>query len=342
MRAAVCDPYLDTLGGGERYMMIVASVLHRAGFRVDVPWVDPLIKDKIKERLGVDLTDVNIVHDVGRGSGYDVVFWLSDGSVPFLLGKKNILHFQTPFAGVGGRSFFNRVKFLKIDSVVCNSKFTKGFIDREYGVKSSVVYPPVATKKFKPLPKQNLIVSVGRFSKLQQEKRQEVLVGAFKKLVEGGLEDWKLVLVGGSDVGGREFVEELRREAEGFPIEIHENMPFREIKSIYGKAKIFWSASGYGVDEQKEPQKTEHFGITVVEAMAAGCVPIVVGKGGYTGIVKNGKNGFLWSSTEELVDLTRRLIEKERRLSQVAKKAQRRSERFSEERFEKEILKIIS
>src|SRR3990167_3119960 len=125
MKAAIWDPYLDTLGGGERYMMTVASVLKKAGFRVDIPWVDPSIVEKIQERLGVDLKGVDIVHDIGRGSGYDVIFWLSDGSVPLLFGKKNILHFQTPFTGIGGRSFSNKVKFLKIDNVICNSKFTK-------------------------------------------------------------------------------------------------------------------------------------------------------------------------------------------------------------------------
>lgn len=340
MRAAIYNPYLDTLGGGERYTMTVAHVFKKRGWDVEVEWKDPKIVGLLEERLGINLSGIEIFPDISKGAGHDLVFWLSDGSIPMLFGKKNILHFQTPFHDIGGKSLFNKLKLLKVNCVVCNSNFTKNFIDKEYGVKSLVIYPPVAVEDLIPTKKENIVLSVGRFSQLQQSKRQDVLIDVFKKMADK-LKGWKLVLIGGSDVGGSEFAQYLHQQAKGYPIEILENLPFSETKKLYARAKIFWSAAGYGIDENKEPEKVEHFGITVVEAMAAGCVPIVQRKGGHKEIVKDGKNGFLWDSISELTQATLNLVKNEKLRQNVLKEGKENAKKFSQKRFEEEILKLV-
>lgn len=339
MRAAIYNPYLDTLGGGERYTMTVANILKKNGWDVEVEWKNPKIIKWLEERLGIDLSGVEIVPNISKGAGYDLVFWLSDGSIPALFGKKNILHFQTPFHDIRRKSPFDKLKLLKINSVICNSRFTKGFIDKEYGVKSLVIYPPVAIEEFAPAKKENIILSVGRFSQLQQSKRQDVLIDVFKKM-SNKLKSWKLVLMGGSDVGGGKFVQYLRQEIKGYPIEILENLPFSETKKFYGRSKIFWSAAGYGVNEDKEPEKAEHFGITVVEAQAAGCVPIVQKKGGHKEIIKEGKNGFLWEEKDELFEKTVKLAQDDNIRKRISKIGRENAKKFSQKRFEEEILKL--
>ena len=347
MRAAIYNPYLDTLGGGERYVMTVAQVLEKNGWEVDVEWDDAGILKKLEDRLGLDLSGVRVVSGIHKGREYDLCFWLSDGSIPRLYAQKNILHFQVPFHDVSGKSLFNRLKLRRIHKVVCNSKFTKKFIDKEYGVNSVVVYPPVDVEEFNTLPvgkqgkKENIILSIGRFSQLLQAKRQDVLVSVFKKMVDGGLEGWKLILAGGSDIGGEEFARSLRFETRGYPIEIIENPDFEALKKLYGRAKIFWSASGFGVNEEKEPEKVEHFGIVVVEAMAAGCVPVVNNKGGYSEIIENGINGILWDSRNELREQTVRLIKDEKERIKFSKTCKKRAQQFSQAKFEDEILKVI-
>lgn len=340
MRAAIYNPYLDTLGGGERYTMTVAHVLKKHGWDVEVEWKSPKIVKWLEERLGIDLSGIEVVPNISKGAGYDLVFWLSDGSIPMLFGKKNILHFQTPFHDIGGKSFFNKLKLLKASNVVCNSRFTKNFIDKEYGVKSVVIYPPVAVEEFAPTKKENIILSVGRFSQLQQSKRQDLLVDVFKKMASK-LKGWKVVLIGGSDVGGDEFARYLRQQAKGYSIEILENLPFSEIKKFYARAKIFWSGAGYNINEDKEPEKVEHFGIAVVEAMAAGCVPIVQKKGGHKEIIKDGENGFLWDSINQLEQITLNLIENEKLRQDVSKEGKENAKKFSQKRFEKEVLKLV-
>lgn len=340
-KAAIYDPYLDTAGGGERYMMTAANLLTNNGYKVYVWWKDEKIAKWLEGRMGIDFTDINFTQDLNHGIGYDLVFWLSDGSIPLLFGKKNIIHFQTPFKDVNGRSLFNRLKRTRIDSFVCNSQFTKTIIDKEYGVDSKVIYPPINTDLFKPGKKENIILYVGRYSQLQQLKRQDVLVDTFKKMCDQGLRRWRLVLIGGSEIGGNEFVNELKRSAQGYPIDILENLPLDQVQFFYSRAKIFWSASGYGVDETREPHQVEHFGMSVVEAQSSGSVPIVVNKGGHKETILDGENGFLWNQTEQLQELTHKLIKDERSRKEIAKKAQENSQRFSIKEFEKSILRIF-
>lgn len=342
MRAAIYDPYLDTVGGGERYMMTVAYVLKKHGWDVEVFWPEPKIKEWLAERLGLNLSGIEIIENIDKGAGYDLTFWLSDGSIPTLWSKKNFIHFQTPFHGVGGKSLFNRLKLARIQKIVCNSKFTKKFIDKEYGVRSEVVYPPVSVSEFKPSKKENIILFVGRYSQLQQAKRQDVLVDAFKEGHDGGnLQNWRLVLIGGTDVGGEEYARKIKADAQGYPINVLENLPFSEVKKYYGKAKIFWSASGFGVDEASSPEKVEHFGISAVEAMAAGCVPLLYNAGGHKEIVTK-DTGSLWSSVDELKKITIELVKDERRRKEIAEKAKRKARKFSQARFEREIIKLVS
>ncbi len=338
MRAAIFNPYLDTLGGGERYTLSFAHVLAESEFSTDLEWKEPEIKKILEERFGMDLSKINVIPDVKRGDGYDICFWVSDGSIPLLRARKNFLHFQVPFHGVNGRTLLNKMKLFRINKIVCNSRFTKGFIDKEYGVDSVVIYPPVATDKIRPMRKENIILFVGRFSRLKQSKGQDVLINAFKKLYDEGTKDWKLVLAGGMEIGVGDYLGKLKSDARGYPIEFIESPDFKTLKNLYGKAKIFWSASGFGEDEAKNPEKVEHFGISVVEAMAGGAVPIVYNAGGHKEIVQDGKNGFLWDTVEELLEKTRLLVNDNRGLSKNAVQA---SKSFSYENFSSEVKKIL-
>lgn len=341
MRAAIVNPYLDTLGGGERYTMGVAQVLLNNGFTVDVEWRGKDVRVPLEKRFGIDLSGINFVEDVKRGEGYDVCFWVSDGSIPILRARKNFLHFQAPFTGVGGKSLMNKMKLFRIEKVICNSYFTKKYIDKEFGVESVVVYPPVAVEDFKPKRKNKLIISVGRFSQLEQAKRQDVLIEAFKRFYDAGNEGWSLVLAGGTEVGVGTYVEKLRKMASSYPIRILESPSFSQIKEFYGKAKIFWSASGFGIDEKKQPSRVEHFGIVVVEAMAAGAVPIVFGAGGHKEIVTDAKDGYLWNTVSELLKKTEKLIKEKGLLKKISAEARNKSKIYGYERFEKEMFEII-
>lgn len=348
MKAGFFDPYLDTLGGGERYCLTLANYLIKNGWSVDFFWNGKNFSTQIKKRFGIDLKKINFVSEpngiwqkIRTHSQYDLLFFISDGSIPLMLGRKNLLHLQVPFQKVNGDAFSNKIKFLLIKKVICNSQFTKKFIDEEFKIKSAVVYPPVRLAGNSLVKKENLIISVARFSQLLQAKKQDVLVKVFKEMCDEGLEGWRLVFVGGSDVGAIGFLTELRKSIDGYPIEIKENIDYSELTKLYSKSKIFWSASGFGIDENEDPEKVEHFGITAVEAMAAGDIPILINKGGFKEIVEEGKNGFFWETESELKRKTLLIINLGAKFSKISQEAAKRSKIFSEEKFYEEIKKLV-
>jgi len=347
MKAGIYDPYLDTLGGGERYCLTLAEFLLNSGWEVDLLWEKKDLKEKIKEKFKINLEKANFVSlpkslfiKAKFQRKYDLLFWLSDGSIPFMFGKKNILHFQAPFKNILKKTLKTSLKLKTINEIVCNSYFTKRIIDSCLGVNSKVIYPPVDVDSFKPLEKENIILFVGRFSQLLQSKGHDILVKAFKFLVDKrNLRKWKLILAGGTEVGVGDYLKKIKKDSLGYPIKIIENPNFNDLVNLYGKAKIFWSASGYGVDEEKEPEKVEHFGISVVEAMSAGAVPLTVKKGGFKEIIEEGKNGFFWQTPEELEEKTLRLIKID--LKKLQNEAIKRSKIFSKEKFYENFQKII-
>ena len=73
------------------------------------------------------------------------------------------------------------------------------------------------------------------------------------------------------------------------------------------RCTCYWHGTGLGADPETEPEKFEHFGISVVEAMAAGCLPLVLAGGGPAEIVTSGYDGWTFKTLDELTDLTHRL-----------------------------------
>lgn len=341
MKAAIVNPYLDTMGGGERYSLSFALALLSKGYEVEVEWKDSSIKGKLEKRFGMDLSNLNFVENVKRGDGYDVCFWVSDGSIPILRARKNFLHFQVPFTDVNGSSLLNKMKFFKVNKIICNSFFTKEIIDKEYGVDSVVIYPPVDVEKIKSKRKENMILFVGRFSQLKQAKNQDVLIKAFKKFHDAGNADWKLVLAGGVEVGVGDYVEKLEKMIGDYPVKIVKSPDFNTIKYLFGHARFYWSAVGFGADEKKEPEKVEHFGISLVEAMAGGAVPVVYNAGGYKEIVSDGETGFFFKKVGDLVKITKKMVKEKGKLRDISKRAKEASKVYEYERFVGEITSFI-
>jgi glycosyltransferase involved in cell wall biosynthesis len=67
--------------------------------------------------------------------------------------------------------------------------------------------------------------------------------------------------------------------------------------------------------------------------MAAGCVPVVINKGGQREIVEHGISGFLWNNLDELSRYTLTLIRDERGRERMSEAARERAKQFSNQRF---------
>ena len=76
MKIAIYSPYLDTLGGGERYIGTIAEILSKKQYRVDLLCDQHLLsfgteklKKQLSERFNLDLSKVNLINaSVGSGS----------------------------------------------------------------------------------------------------------------------------------------------------------------------------------------------------------------------------------------------------------------------------------
>ncbi len=337
MNIGFYNPYFDSLGGGERYVLTLAS--HWAKQHdVDLFCDDLRYLKKAEERLHIDVSRIRLTPNIFSGNNilkkalisgsYDLIFFLTDGSIPTTLAKRNILHFQVPFVHVSTP----RIKRTMYRYVVCNSNFTRDHLDPGFGAGARVIYPPVV-----PIPaskgrkKQKMILTVGRFNSLYEVKKQRVLIGAFDQAQKDkSFAGWKLVLAGGVLPTDESYVRELMRDAAGLPIEFRKNCSYDELVALYNASSFYWHAAGYG---ETDPTRMEHFGISAVEAMSAGSVPLVYNGGGLGEIVTDSINGFLWTTTEELLDKTRIIMKNTKRLNEIAHRAKERANTFDTSRF---------
>lgn len=353
MKIGIFDPYLDDLGGGEKYMMTIASCLSKK-HEVTVFWANPQDLRELLQRFSIDMAKVSVAANIfspkisffrriTRTKGYDAIIVLSDGSIPFVLSKKLFIHFQQPITGIN-LDIKKRFKISRVAKVFCNSYYTKSYIDKEFGVNSLVLYPPVDLKP-RNLKKENIILHVGRFRvkkvKIGDYKKQDVMIDAFKKMVQNGLKDWRFVLAVGVKKEEEALFNDMQKSAEGFPVEFLLNLSNDQLWNIYSKAKIYWHASGFGEDLVKHPEYAEHFGISTVEAMGAGAVPVVINAGGQKEIVEDGKNGFLWDTLKEMQEKTLQLVHNEDLWQKLSMASKDRAKFFSERRFCEELQRII-
>jgi len=350
MKIGVFDPYLDDNGGGEKYMMTIAKCLSEK-YEVDIFWNNEVDLLNIEKRFSLDLSKVKLTENIFRypfvkkqiaSMKYDAIVILSDGSIPILSSRKIYLHMQQPMLhSVSGK---DKLKLRKITNIFVNSKFTQNFIEDNYKVQCNLLYPPVSIFG-NYAKKENIIFHVGRFRilnvKSEDYKKQQVMIDTFKNLVNGGLKSWRFLLaVSLPNLDDPAFVK-MKNSAKNYPIEFLINSSKDELWEKGSKAKIYWHATGFGEDLQKNPQLAEHFGISTVEAMGAGAVPVVIDAGGQREIVSDGVNGFLWKNLDELGEKTLKLINNPDLLKSLSRKAFERSKDFDEESFSKKVFEII-
>ncbi len=334
MKIGFYSPYFDSMSGGERYLLTLAShwsQLHD----VFLFWDDPKILRESENRLHIDLTRIRTVENVFKtknvfkklavSRGYDLIFFLTDGSIPTTFAKRNILHFQVPFQDIP----VHPIKLLRFQAIVCNSFFTKDHLEPRVGKRSIVIYPPVAPVKRTGSAKKNVILSVGRFHPL---KKQDVLIEIFRK---GKFKDYTLVLSGGFQPSDQKYFNSLLSSAKKLSVKLFPNVPYEKLVGLYNEARIYWHAAGYG---ETRPEHMEHFGITTVEAMSAGCIPVVYNGGGQSEIVSRN----LWNTPDECLDETRHIIQSKGALNGFGQDLIRQSKKFSVEAFTKAFDALLS
>jgi glycosyltransferase involved in cell wall biosynthesis len=146
------------------------------------------------------------------------------------------------------------------DAIIAVSAFTARQVEQLLGVESGRIHvvhhgvnhiPPV-----KPLPRENIVLSVGA---IQRRKNIARLVAAFERTPPG----WRLVLAGSEGYGAAEILARIAASPRRGDIQVLGYVSGPELERWYGRARIF-----------AFPSLDEGFGLPVLEAMAMG-VPVI-------------------------------------------------------------------
>jgi len=210
----------------------------------------------------------------------------------------------------------------KVDKFIANSNNVKERIEKFYRKDSVVIYPPCDVEKIinvtKNLKKENYFLIVSR---LVGAKGLEDAVKAAKKL------GFVLKVVGESH-GFSDVFENLKKIG-GEKIELLGRISDEKLYELYGKAKGFIALA-----------RQEDFGMTVVEAQAAGTPVIAFNGGGFKESIINDKTGILINDTDEKTIAG--AIEKLDKIKRDKDVLWTNAKRFSKQRFISDINKQIS
>ncbi|MDP6758256.1 MAG: glycosyltransferase [Chloroflexota bacterium] len=240
-------------------------------------------------------------------------------------------------------TFPGRAALGSYDAIVANSAYTADWVERWWGLPAVAIHPPVAPVPATAQSTRPEILSVGRFFAGSHNKNHDHMVRWFGRLVAAGLRGWTLRLIGalGSHPDDRAYLQRVRDLARGLPVEIHVDAPAAVLADAYNRASIYWHAAGYGCHPRRHPERFEHFGISTVEAMSAGAVPLVFAGGGLRETVEPGISGYTWRNEAGLAEHTWRLVRDARLRRLLAAAAIVRSREFSPARFESRIMAVV-
>ncbi len=140
-------------------------------------------------------------------------------------------------------------------------------------------------------PRRREILYVGR---VHPEKGVGLLLDAFARVAHGALKGWRLVIVGPAEAkmggGGADYLTRLQKQAA--PIQecvdwIGPVFDNSELKCYYDRASFFAYPS--------LAAQGESFGLSPLEAMARGCIPIVSDLACFRNYLQPGHNGFVFN-----------------------------------------------
>jgi glycosyltransferase involved in cell wall biosynthesis len=199
---------------------------------------------------------------------WDLYKYTRQNIVPFL--------FRGAFdAWVYYNRYLNKKYIKHINKIACNSENTKERVKKYLQRESVVISPPIETSKYYYGNTEDYWLSVNR---LFYHKRIEIQIEAFSRMP-----DEKLVIVGSYEQA-RHFKSYANyiKSVKPKNVEIISWIDSGKLVDLYANCKGFITTS-----------QDEDFGMTVVEAMAAGKPVIAPNEGGYKETIVDGVTGKL-------------------------------------------------
>jgi len=329
MKICVVHNTLNSVGGGERVCLTVIEALKSLDYEVTLITAEPTDWIRVERSIGKVVRpdhEISLLPLCVRAFGvymrlltslklaksrgdYDLVINTHGDVLPV---TSDILYMHYPtFALIKetpvnkySKSLFWRLYFTPYEKIqsqlvkkrrwkilLTNSEFSKEAIRKYVGAEAIILYPPVDVNDFLKVSenknREDKVVLCGRYT---PEKNYE-----FALKVASHLPGVKFIIIGAysGKVSGAYYSKLTRiKEKLGLNnVKLLKNVSREEQLRIYSKSKVFMHA-----------MINEHFGIAVVEGMAAGLIPIVHKSGGpWLDIVDRGKFGLGYSNISEAV-----------------------------------------
>ncbi|HEX4126402.1 MAG TPA: glycosyltransferase [Acidimicrobiales bacterium] len=321
------SPYPLVPGGGERMLFELASVLSSVAGTSNVVFASPERYSTIRIRqieaiFGFDnVIGTALPREMVEPENCRFAAVIGNTIVPpsEAFGTRSVYHIQFPF-WVPDREVEEYGYLLAgYDEIWAYSEFVRHNINgliRHYGLEAPpirLIRPhamwsgPVAGL---PWPERRTLLTVGRFFAGGHNKRQDVVIRAFRRMVELGMEGMELALAGAIHPSpeGRQRFRELQDLAEGLPCTFYPNIGRSDLAALYGESAVLIHAAGFGVDGDEFPERLEHFGITPIEAASFGCIPVVYGQGGPRDVLHTLGSHTTFDTIEECARIVTRLV----------------------------------
>lgn len=296
MRAGLLYYDLNTSGGRQQVVISIIRALRKLGFRTILLCGKRIDKSRIKNNFGVDLqVDKELVLPIWPSDAQTYFEFLLPGIAkplcdvlinPYtndILPQVDVIYFHyaqqlllrqkmrknkiwnyyyRPYQVVE-RALALRASCMLL---LANSFFTANVIREQIGINPVVIYPPVFLKKTvnSARARKNIVLTIARFS---PEKKLEQI-----PLVARGV-DANFVILG--SMRDAKSYRRVRRLIKKYGVENKVTMIIDAPNNFSVKMELLQKAKVYFHTMPLEP-----FGISIVEGMGAGCIPVVHDSGG--------------------------------------------------------------
>jgi len=310
-RSRIVTSFLDAIPLVKRHHRLFPLVMPNAIERLDLRGYDVVISDSDSFAKGV-LTDPGAIHICYC---HTPARFLWDGSQRYLQEHVCVRALRAVASlGLTYLRVWDYEASKRVDYFVANSQFVAKRIAKYYRKQAAVIYPPVSLNHF-----SNHIYQKADYylllMRLVPYKHPEIVIKAFNQLA------LRLKVVGDGPL-----LPVLRALAKK-NIEFVGAIPHQSVAPYYGEAKALLF-----------PQE-EDFGISAVEACAAGTPVIAYRGGGALEIIKEGVNGTFFSEqTPQSLISGVKAFQKIRFNDNIIKAS---AVKFNEERFKREFIEFI-
>ena len=322
MIANIVHISLNPRGGSERLAVAVIQALSEIGIDIDLTTFEEPDVSKLESAYGKAATsaikkikNISIIDSIGKTEAnkhYDLTINTHGDMLPYFSKNNSITYCHFPLAKyliesedpeycrfLNGRilsttdhtnpstKYYDVVSIayanmLRSSTVISNSKFTRRVISRAFGIDSIVLSPPVDVALFRKAAflssysrsRKDSILVISRFHPTKKIENAIKLAKLLKQYKVGT----EMKIVGNIPPKRDGYYLYLRHLVDRYNLEdyvtIEANVSFSRLLDLMRESKVYF-----------HPLLGEPFGISTVEAMSSGLIPVVPNIGGHTEFV---------------------------------------------------------